>query len=139
VPVDDLAQAQALQADKALGIVSQETLASKRGYDWQLELQRMTQEATLSSTPQPLTELEAAQVADTKVNKLSIPEEQVWKELGYSDAQVSEWAAQAEADQQAQQDALTAMQTGAAQGTGESMPMPAQGGTSGKQGNQPKG
>ena len=44
ISTDPLEEAQTLTADKALGIVSQATLAAKRGYDWETEKANIEQE-----------------------------------------------------------------------------------------------
>lgn len=54
--------------------------------------------------------------ADIKINKLGIPEAEVWAELGYSEAKIAQWQAQAEQRRQAamqqQQDREAAAQNG---------------------------
>jgi len=46
IPFDPKQETEALKADRELGIVSRETLASRRGYDWAVESERLEAEAT---------------------------------------------------------------------------------------------
>jgi hypothetical protein len=49
LPVDETGQVQALEADLRMGIVSKQTTASRRGYDWQSEEERIADEKQAAS------------------------------------------------------------------------------------------
>jgi hypothetical protein len=49
LPVDETGQVQALEADLRMGIVSKQTTASRRGYDWQSEEERIADEKQATS------------------------------------------------------------------------------------------
>jgi hypothetical protein len=84
---------------------------------------RLDPEVTITAEWEPLEardeDAEMAR-ADIKINKLGVPKEQVWSELGYTEVQIAQWTATAEqaaAEQAAQQaEQLKAMQAGQQQG-----------------------
>ena len=49
LPVDGVEMTQKLQTDLAMGIVSKQTVAKERGYDWEVEQERMADEETNES------------------------------------------------------------------------------------------
>lgn len=115
LPVDMQAERQSLTQDAALGIVSKETLATKLGYDWELEQRRMDGEGDGDETTAniPTQDQANALAAIFKAIKdgvdAGIDLEAVLKVSGvFTDAQISAIVAANEAEEEA--DALESQQ-----------------------------
>jgi hypothetical protein len=121
IPQDMMAERQALQVDAGLGVVSVETMASKLGYDWQQESERLAAADGEEDSAAPIaTEDEGKrllvmfQAASEAVNA-GIPLETFLKKyLQWTDSEIAavveEQQAEAEADAQEQQQRMEMLQ-----------------------------
>lgn len=50
LPTDEVAATESAEADLRMGIVSKQTIAEKRGYDWEVEQQRLAEQRDLDAT-----------------------------------------------------------------------------------------